>query len=96
MCCCDFTQPRRTVDEFLFLLVPFYGSILLMAIAYTASQAAIVLTLTLFNRLNFIKVAPVDVLLVFRQILLHFYLSWYAFAETTISLSIPTSMYYRT
>ena len=53
-CCYDFTQPRSTVHAFLFLLVPLCGLILLMVMAYTASQAAIVLILTLFNRLNFI------------------------------------------
>ena len=54
-CCCNFCQPRSTAHAFLFLLVPLCGLILLlMVIAYTTSQAAIVLTLTLFNRLNFI------------------------------------------
>ena len=55
MCYCNFCQPRGTVHAFLFLLVPLCGLILLlMVIAYTTSQAAIIFTLTLFNRLNFI------------------------------------------
>ena len=49
-----FSRPRGTAHAFLFLLVPLYSLIPLTAIAYIASQAAIVLTLTLFNRLNFI------------------------------------------
>ena len=49
----QFTGPRSTVDAFLFLLVPLYDLTLLTMIIYTASQAVIILTLTLFN---FIKI----------------------------------------
>ena len=49
----QFTRPRGTVHALLFLLVLLYGSIIFKAITYAASQAVIILTLTLFNRLNF-------------------------------------------